>query len=98
MSKRGINSGWVVLRHPSHCCPGGPKLTPYQFRWLRDIPDEGVSGHTTRNGRATYTTAQLRTLRSLVPLGLVAETQGEQAIRFQITDAGRELVRPSSAR
>ena len=76
------------------------KLTAAQFRMLQRIPDDGLP-HTAllREGHGYDVAAQLRTLRTLIPLGLVVETRGNGGeSRFEITDAGRRLVEVDGAR
>ena len=69
------------------------KLTVAQFRILRRIPDEGLSQTSLKEGRNYDFAAKVRILQILIRLGLVVETASESgAIRFQITNAGRELA------
>jgi predicted transcriptional regulator len=78
----------------------GAKLTVTQFRMLQRIPDDGLPQTALlREGRGYGIAAQIRTLRTLIPLGLVVETQAESGeARFEITDAGRRLVEADGAR
>jgi predicted transcriptional regulator len=62
-------------------------------------------GHAAKATVSLYATwyydvaAQIRTLRTLIPVGLVVETQTENGeARFVITDAGRRLVEADGAR
>ena len=75
------------------------KLTAVQFRMLQRIPGDGLPQIALlREGRGYGIAAQIRTLRTLIPLGLVVETQTESGeARFVITDAGRRLVEADGA-
>jgi hypothetical protein len=78
----------------------GAKLTAAQFRMLQRIPDDGLP-HTAlrRQGRGCDIAPQIRALRTMIQLDLVAETQSESGeARFEITDAGRRLVDADGAR
>jgi hypothetical protein len=74
------------------------KLTATQFRMLQRIPDEGLPQTALRQRHGYGIAAQLRTLRILVLLDLVVETQNQiDEVWFETTDAGRKLVRQDSA-
>jgi hypothetical protein len=78
----------------------GAKLTTTQFRMLQRIPDEGLSlSALRRQGHNINAAAQIRALRTLIPLDLVVEVRGDgDDVRFEITDAGRRLLDEPSAR
>ncbi len=80
--------------------PTGAKLTAIQFRMLERIPDDGLPQTALwREGHGYDVAAQIRTLRTMIPLGLVVERQTESGeARFDITDAGRRLTRSGGAR
>jgi DNA-binding MarR family transcriptional regulator len=74
------------------------KLTAVQFRMLQRIPDEGLPQIALRQGRGNTIAAPIRTLRILIQLNLVVETQSENGeVRFELTDAGRRLVEADGA-
>ena len=81
-------------------CPraAATKLTAAQFRMLQRIPNDGLPQTALRQGRGYGITAQIQTLRILIQLDLVVETQSENGeVRFVITDAGRRLVEADGA-
>jgi hypothetical protein len=74
----------------------GTKLSAVEFKMLQLVPDVGLTKTGLRRlfpGLAIN--AQLRTLRALIRLGLVVETQSDGGdVRFDLTDAGRRLAKP----
>jgi hypothetical protein len=86
----------AVMDRPS---APGVKLTPTQFRMLQRIPDEGLPLSALQQRHGYGIAAQIRTLRILSQWNLVIETQRERGdVRFETTDAGRQLARSNDAR
>jgi hypothetical protein len=74
------------------------KLTAAQFRMLQRIPDDGLPLSALRQGQGYGIAAQIQTLRILIQLELVVETQSDGGdVRFETTDAGRRLASPDGA-
>jgi hypothetical protein len=61
------------------------------MRLLQSLSIGGLSHATMRQGRG-YGAGQIRTLRDLRVIGLVAETLSISEIRFELTDAGRSVI------
>jgi hypothetical protein len=69
------------------------QLSGPQYRLLQRITKEGLSHKALQRSQGYGVGGQIRTLRILRSMGLVTETWRENEILFELTDAGRELLR-----
>jgi hypothetical protein len=69
------------------------QLSGPQYRLLQRVTDEGLSHRALQRGQGYGIGGQIRSLRILRAMGLVTETWRGNEILFELTDAGRELLR-----
>jgi hypothetical protein len=60
---------------------------------LQSIPDDGLGLAAMGQGRIHRIGTQILTLRILVDLGLVVESEQDHDLRFTLTDAGKAMLR-----